>query len=370
MQKTLVFGGAFDPPHIEHVNMCKHAMKELDINRLVIVPTYQPKHKNVGYLDFATRCELIKLAFDGVDIIIDDIEYRRGHDNYSANILPILKKKYGDIINLIGGDSFEWLDTWFCPQKVIDTCPIAVVARAGYDNREIIKANLSKKYGGEYIFINYTGRDISSSNVRAKLLLGLKPDEICDSVYDYIRSNNLFSEYSDIVTKLKSYQTEELFEHSLSVTLCAIDLNSKHHLSQDFDKVFIASLLHDNAKQRPSLDTFNVPKDSIGTPVLHQFLGACKAQRDFAIDDIDILNAIACHTTAKANMSIFEKLIYTADSVSYDRDYPPIPSIREIAFEDFEKGFIEVLKYTYNKLTSKGGSIYPSTLEAVNYYLN
>ncbi len=370
MQKTLIFGGAFDPPHIEHVNVCKHAMQELGIHRLVIVPTYQPPHKSAGVLDFATRCELIKRAYQGLDVIIDDIEYVKGEDNYSAYNLPILKEKYGDVVYLIGGDSFEWLDTWFKPQSIVNTCPIAVVGRDGYDNREVVKERLISKFGGEYILLDYVGKDISSSNIRAKLLLCDKPDEIDDSVYEYIVLHNLFDKYKDIVERLKSYQSDRLFEHSKAVTLTAIDLNSKHHLKQDFDKVFVASLLHDNAKERPSLDGFDVPKDAVGTSVLHQFLGKEKARRDFSVEDSDILDAIECHTTAKGNMTTFEKLIYTADSVSYDRDYSPIPTIRDIAFDDFEKGFKAVLQYTYDKLIAKGGNIYPMTLDAVNCYLH
>ena len=123
------------------------------------------------------------------------------------------------------------------------------------------------------------------------------------------------------------------------------------------------------ATQRPSVDGLSVPADSVGTKVLHQFLGAEKAKRDFGIDDDEILEAVRCHTTAKPAMTVFEKLVYTADSTSYDREYDPIPVIRAIADKDFEKGFLSVLEYTYMKLTAAGGAIYPLTEEAVKYYL-
>ena len=150
----------------------------------------------------------------------------------------------------------------------------------------------------------------------------------------------------------------------------AVDLNSAHNLKQDFDKVFLAALLHDNAKQRPSLDGLNVPSDSVGTPVLHQFLGAEKAKRDFGVTDDDILNAIRYHTTAKPDMTVLEKLIYTADSTSYDREYDPIPELRRIVDENFENGFYVLLKWTYDKIIAKGKGIYPLTAEAMHYYEN
>ena len=113
MSKTVVFGGAFDPPHKEHVDMCKNAMSALNMDRLVLVPTYLPPHKNVGFLSFDERCELAEIAFEGIDFVIDRIEYERGRNNYSCEILPILKEKYGDIAYLVGGDSISHFDTWF-----------------------------------------------------------------------------------------------------------------------------------------------------------------------------------------------------------------------------------------------------------------
>lgn len=369
MSKVLVFGGSFDPPHKEHVNMCKSAMSELGISKLVIVPTFLPPHKSAGFLSFEDRCELIKIAFDGIDFVIDDIENIRKKDNYSAFILPLLKQKYGDIVYLIGGDSLEHFDSWYHPEKILQTCPIAVCNRGGYDDLMCHASTLMSKYGGQIIPLKYVGKDVSSSEIRAKLLLEEKCESLDERVFEKITSEHLFEDYKDMLSKLHSYQSEELFAHSKAVVLTAVRLNSLHNLKQDFTKVFLACLLHDNAKQRPSLDGLNVPIDAVGTPVLHQLLGAEKARRDFDIQDDDILDAIRYHTTAKANMTTLEKLVYTADSVSFDREYEPIPKIRDIAMSDFDDGFKAVLQYTYDKVTKSGRAMHPLTKEAVEYYL-
>lgn len=370
MQKTLIFGGAFDPPHLEHVNMVRHATEQLGIDKIVLVPTFTPPHKSAGFLDFATRCKLLEVAFDGLNFVIDDIENVRGKDNYSALTLPVLKEKYGDIVYLIGGDSLEYFDTWYHPEKILETCPVAVCGREGFDDIKTRAAALQQRFGGEFILIDYTGKDVSSSVVRAKLLMGDRCDEIDEKVQSGIDELGLFKEYSDMATRLKSYQSDELFAHSKAVVLTAMELNSRHNLKQDFTKTFLACFLHDNAKQRPSVDGLNVPEDAIGTPVLHQFLGAEKARRDFGIQDEDVLDAIRYHTTAKANMTMLEKLVYTADSLSFDRTYEPIPKIREIAMRDFDEGFRAVLRYTYDKVIKSGKSMHPMTQEAVDYYLN
>ena len=371
--RTIVFGGAFAPPHKEHINMCANAVKELGATRLVVVPTFLPAHKTEHYLDFDTRVELSKLAFKQVadEVIVDEIEKERGKDNYSAYVLPLLREKYGDIVYLVGSDSLQYFDKWREPAKVASACPIAVCSREGYLFAKDVIAEVSAKYPqGEFIPLEYVGKDVSSSMIKTKLLLGEEADELTDDVNRYIKEHKLFDDYREFVERLKSYQTDELFFHSKSVVKRAVDFNSKHILLQDYDKVFLAALLHDNAKQRKSVDGLNVPNDAIGTPVLHQFLGAEKARRDFGIEDEDILNAIRYHTTAKANMTMLEKLIYTADSLSDDRDYEPIPTIRKIAIEDFEKGFKTILKYTYDKIAERGTGMYPLTEDAYKYYIS
>jgi len=370
--KTIIFGGAFAPPHKEHINMCKNAVEELGADRLVIVPTYLPAHKTEHYLDFETRCELSHIAFDGIckEVVVDDIEKVRGKDNYSAYVLPILKEKYGEIIYLVGSDSLQYFDRWKEPEKVVDACKIAVCSRIGFLSAEEVANIVGEKYGKDrFLPLKYVGEDVSSSMIRTELLLGEDACDLKDGVNAYIKAHGLFCEFKGFVERLRSYQTDELFFHSKSVVKRAVDFNSKHILLQDFNKVFLAALLHDNAKQRKSIDGLNVPEDSIGTPVLHQFLGAEKARRDFGIEDEDVLSAIRYHTTAKADMTMLEKLIYTADSLSDDRDYDPIPAIREIAIKDFEKGFKTILKYTYDKIVARGTGMYPLTEDAYRYYI-
>ena len=369
--KTIIFGGSFDPPHVEHIEMCKEAVREFNPDRVVIVPTYYPPYKTQGYLPFETRCELCKVAFKDIckEVIIDEIEKDMEGKNYASIILPILKEKYEDIAYIIGGDSLERFYTWYEPQKVVQTCPLIVVPRNHYKDVNVLVEKYKKEIGGEYYVINYVGDHCSSSILKAKLLLHIATDEdIPANVLDFIKKNGLFDEYDSILEQLKSYQTDDLFNHSIQVALMAVTLNTRADLRLDFEKVFKSALLHDNAKQRKSIDGLDVPEDAIGTPVLHQFLGAEKARRDFGIEDEDILNGIRYHTSAKPDMTLFEKLIYTADSVSMDREYDPIPKIREVVFKDFNEGFLCVLKHTYDSLIKRGIPIYNLTEKAYNFY--
>ena len=98
--KTVVFGGAFDPPHLEHSRLTKFACKFLGAERLIIVPTHNPPHKSGGSLAFEHRVQLAKMAFADCApvVIVDEIEQQRALDgcqyNYTSDVLPILKAKF------------------------------------------------------------------------------------------------------------------------------------------------------------------------------------------------------------------------------------------------------------------------------------
>lgn len=372
MEKVLVFGGTFDPPHNEHVRIALFALNYLGLSKLVVVPTYLPAYKRNSLLSFEDRVELTKLAFAGEDkVVVDEIEKMREKDNYAALVLPELKKKYGEITYMIGGDSLDYFDEWYMPKKILDTCEIAVVPRAGREKfcgEKLEKKieELKSKFGGKFSILPILGGDVSSTRVRAQMAFSCF-DDVPEGVAEYIEKNKLYADFHEMVKKVRCFEDDALFEHTKAVVMTALDLNSDFRMGFAFDKVFTAALLHDNAKQRKFLDGLSVPVDAIGSPVLHQFLGAQKAKRDFGVDDEEVLSAIACHTSAKKNMSEFEKLIYTADSVSYDRTYEPIPKLREKVFENFEAGFKAVLEYTYKKVDKN--KMYPLTEQAYEYYI-
>ena len=362
--EALIFGGAFDPPHSEHINILLSAVKELDFTgKIIIVPTFLPPHKSKATIDFDTRVKLIDKALKGygLDYEISDIERRRGDENYASEILSIFKKEYDKIYYLIGGDSLINLESWHMPQKVMEVATLVVCGRQGYLGLDEKIEYFKKQYGADIIKIGYEGKAVSSTLIRTRLMLRLSSPKV---PYDVAAT---FNQLDEILEKLKSMQTEDLFYHSRAVAFRAVELNTIHNLGLDPYKCLMAGLLHDNAKQRLSLDGFTVPSDAVGTPVLHQFLGALKAERDFDIQDKEILSSINYHTTGKANMTTLEKLIYSADMLSEDRF--DIERLLQVMRNDFEIGFKACLSSSYFYVLSKKKGMYHLTQEAFDYYI-
>lgn len=63
--------------------------------------------------------------------------------------------------------------------------------------------------------------------------------------------------------------------------------------------------------------------------LLHAKTGACVARDVYGADD-DIFEAIYWHTTGKADMSRLEKILYIADYMEPNRDFPGVERLRTL----------------------------------------
>jgi len=375
MAKTIVFGGSFDPVHVEHTNILKAAVRELCADKVIVVPTKNPPHKSASKTPFSDRAEMARIAFSKVsaNVIVDDIENRNDGVNYSSDNLPVLEKKYGKFVYVIGGDSLLALESWHEPEFIVRNFEIAVFDREGYQSAKDKAAELNEKWNGKIRILEYVGKEVDSHTIRDRLMLKADVSGLDENVGRYIKSRNLYSEFFLCVDKAATYLDAKRLVHSKNTALVALSLNRNFCPKIDEDKVLLAGLLHDVGKmydktELPKTIKNAIPSDSIGTPVQHQFVSAEIVKNDFHISDEDVLNAIRFHTTGRENMSQFEKLIYVSDLISYERNFQGVESLRKAVYNDFEKGFITCLTYSRDYVVETGRAVYPLTDKAINFY--
>lgn len=375
MAKTIVFGGSFDPVHVEHTNILKAAVRELCADKVIVVPTKNPPHKSASKTPFSDRAEMARIAFSKVsaNVIVDDIENRNDGVNYSSDNLPVLEKKYGKFVYVIGGDSLLALESWHEPEFIVRNFEIAVFDREGYQSAKDKAAELNEKWNGKIKILEYVGKEVDSHTIRDRLMLKADVSGLDENVGRYIKSRNLYSEFFLCVDKATTYLDAKRLAHSKNTALVALSLNRNFCPKIDEDKVLLAGLLHDVGKmydktELPKNIKNAIPSDSIGTPVQHQFVSAEIVKNDFHISDEDVLNAIRFHTTGRENMSQFEKLIYVSDLISYERNFQGVESLRKAVYNDFEKGFITCLTYSRDYVVETGRAVYPLTDKAINFY--
>ena len=103
--------------------------------------------------------------------------------------------------------------------------------------------------------------------------------------------------------------------------------------------------------------------------LIHAPLGAYYAKKVFGVDDEEIFNAIYYHTTAKADMTMFEKIIYIADVIEPNRKYDIVDEMRKLAYENIDLAMLRILNYTINKQMSLGNMLHIETINARNHLI-
>ena len=67
-------------------------------------------------------------------------------------------------------------------------------------------------------------------------------------------------------------------------------------------------------------------------------------------------------------MSLLEKIIYTADFTSAERDYTGVEQIRHLAHTDLDAAVYEGARFTLEKLSSLGLEVHPDTRACMQCY--
>lgn len=172
-------------------------------------------------------------------------------------------------------------------------------------------------------------------------------------------------------TLAKTLLSEKRYLHSVHVSEIAQELAKRNGAS--VQKAQLAGLLHDIAKEMPQdalLQLFHenaiIAGDVLERPpaVWHGVAAAILLQTQYGVKDAEILSAIACHTTGKVNMSTFDKIIYVADMISEERNFPGITHLRECALMDLEQATIEAMRMTLTFLKEKNKPVDETTQAA------
>ena len=97
---------------------------------------------------------------------------------------------------------------------------------------------------------------------------------------------------------------------------------------------------------------------------LHALTGSLVAEHLFWENDA-VVQAIRHHTTGKADMNTLEKIIYVADYMEPNRDFPGVDKLRELAFSDLDEALKLGLTMTLNLLHQQGSEVSPESREAL-----
>lgn len=175
----------------------------------------------------------------------------------------------------------------------------------------------------------------------------------------------------EIETDLSNKLSKKRFIHTLGVVNSAMYLAKKY--GANIEDAHLAALLHDCAKEIPLLEmrdlVADLPCDQDmlhSGALLHGLAGMVLANTQYGVTNPDILEAIRVHTTGKENMSKLDKIIFLADYIEPNRNFPGVNVIRLAAEQSLDAGVLCGFDMTIRHLIDSGDSIYPLTILSRN----
>ena len=174
-------------------------------------------------------------------------------------------------------------------------------------------------------------------------------------------------------TLIKGKLKESRYIHSLNVADSAKILAAKYGC--DEEKAYTSGLLHDvmkNAGDEEQLEVISkagwelTDCEKANKKLWHAVAGAAFMKTELGIEDEDMIEAVRYHTTARKNMSVLEKVIYVADFISADRDYPEVDDVRKAADESLEKAMMLGLEFCIQEIAKRRQILHPDSVDAYN----
>ncbi len=193
-----ILGGAFNPPHIGHLVCAQEALVQLELDKVVFVPTGQAPHREIEEDPGAeARFEMCEAAIEGDRRFeATRAELERDGPSYTSDTLRGMRDAAPDdeLFLLLGGDQAASLATWHEPDQVLALATLGVAERVGY-TRNTIGIKLLRLKGSDGVrYLDMPLMQVSSTSVRRRVRES-KPIRylVPDRVLEYIESKGLYA---------------------------------------------------------------------------------------------------------------------------------------------------------------------------------
>jgi len=126
-----LFGGSFNPAHGGHLHVAQAGLRQLQLDEIwwLVSPQNPLKPEQPSWESRAQTVQDLPLP---PNMRISDVELRYG-TQYTVDLLNTLTARHPNInfVFMMGADNLRQLPKWREWQTIIETVPIAVIARPG-----------------------------------------------------------------------------------------------------------------------------------------------------------------------------------------------------------------------------------------------
>jgi len=378
--KLGILGGSFAPVHKGHIFLAEKTLSALKLDRVVFIPAYRSPFKlDAEGMETSVKDRIDMLAASVVGdsrFAIDNCEIRREGISYTIDTLEDITARYfptGKPVLIIGDDLAADFPKWRDSDKILKMADIVVAKR--FNSKPV-------KYPFAHTAIENEIVDISSHEIRRMIGEGGDWQSLLPSgAVDIIKNRELYGYGGDkpstpppdsiierIETEARETLNTERFLHSRHTALHAFDLCSRFGIEPKDG--YLAGIAHDLAKQMDGKLMIKMVKTAgmeisdleMEKPtLLHGKAAAVLLRERFSINNEDILEAVAVHTSGSENMGQLAKIIYIADKTDFSRTIDP--ALRRMCREDtLDNILVAVIEKTIVKVQAKGQALSKETV--------
>jgi nicotinate-nucleotide adenylyltransferase len=159
---NVLYGGAFDPPHLGHVAVADAARERFSTARLVVLVSGRPAHREV-HASPEARLALARAAFPDDDVRLDP---------HPRTVELLRAERFDDPVFVVGADQFRGFLAWSEPAEVLERTRIAVATRPGFPQKELDAVLAQLDRPDRVLFFEIEPHPGASTAVRARIAAG------------------------------------------------------------------------------------------------------------------------------------------------------------------------------------------------------
>ena len=203
VQKVLLYGGTFDPPHNGHMNNLRAALELVRPDKAIVMPAGIPPHKKASTTPGKVRlamCQCFTALSPAVEV--SDWEIAQGGRSYTVHTLEMLRDAYpgAELYLCVGSDMLLTFTQWYRWQDMLAMAALVVESREAGDEPALqaAAADLTAQ-GGRVLFARAEAYPCASSDIRSgKIPPEQWPEGLPPETLRVVQENHLYSAEKEV----------------------------------------------------------------------------------------------------------------------------------------------------------------------------
>lgn len=206
MKTIAIYGGAFDPPHLGHVEVIRKTMELPDVSEVIVVPSRNPPHKTSS-ISYRRRMNMMKMVMRDAFLkgelnqkpLVSNIETCVRGTTYTVDVLRHLPWKPEEVRYrlVLGTDEVRSIMKWKQPNVIFGRIGMIIAGRPG-------TPEIDYRYGFSNVVVEAVSKawrfnvandfSVSSREIRSSIAVGggWWRQFVPKSIVRYIEKNGLY----------------------------------------------------------------------------------------------------------------------------------------------------------------------------------